>query len=475
MFKRTSIAFTVMAIGIGVILLSRGMMVSSVSAQSSQARSAADTQIFLPLINLGYPVNPLWRFGVAPAVHSVSDYPLPSLAAMRFGWYSNWSVTPNAPRPVGMEYAPVVRLKQWKYTDATHATWTSGICVGCAYAQPYTYTLTTPASQIQAAAVAQPGMTWFIGNEIERIDWNTGMQDEILPELYAQAYYETRNLILGYDSTAKIGIGGLIQATPIRLEYLDRVLAEYQSRYGHSIANDVDIWNVHGFILNEQRDVWGADIPAGFTQNTGTIFDWHDNRDFVGHGWPLIVAMRQWMATNGLRDKPLYINEYGVNMPDVQSAFGDWFSPVNVRNYFMYPSFNYFLNQTNPSTGYTVDGNRLVQRWMWYSLDGDPTAYNGNLFNNQTLQIASLGNYWAQYVQALPSGSVKPYTPQSSSPRASVSAAPVTHVDCGGKQPVRLLYYEPSPPNFNLGEMGKSRQLVSAPRLMREETICPPK
>jgi hypothetical protein len=100
----------------------------------------------------------------------------------------------------------------------------------------------------------------------------------------------------------------------------------------------------------------------------------------------------------------------------------------------MYPSFNAFLNQTDTSVGYPADGYRLVQRWNWFSVDydlgicdtdGEYIEYaGGSLFhsglgpsnppNNCSFPaqgITALGEYWKQYVQSLPIGSVKPYAP----------------------------------------------------------------
>jgi len=38
---------------------------------------------------------------------------------------------------------------------------------------------------------------------------------------------------------------------------------------------------------------------------------------------------------------------------------------------FMYASFDYFTTATDDDLGYPADGNRLVQRWAWYSLNDD--------------------------------------------------------------------------------------------------------
>ena len=43
------------------------------------------------------------------------------------------------------------------------------------------------------------------------------------------AYHELYTLIKGADPTARLAIGGVIQATPLRLEYLTKVWNEYRA------------------------------------------------------------------------------------------------------------------------------------------------------------------------------------------------------------------------------------------------------
>jgi hypothetical protein len=83
----------------------------------------------------------------------------------------------------------------------------------------------------------------------------------MLPELYAHACYELHHLIKNADPTALVAIGGVVQPTPLRLEYLDEVLAEYQGRHG--MMTPVDVWNIHNMIVREKScdthpdDCWG--------------------------------------------------------------------------------------------------------------------------------------------------------------------------------------------------------------------------
>jgi len=87
------------------------------------------------------------------------------------------------------------------------------------------------------------------------------VQDNLLPELYARAYHHLYTLIKGYDATARIGAGGIVQPTPLRFQYLDRVLAAYRAAYRQTLP--ADLWNVHSYILREitADDPWSSVIP----------------------------------------------------------------------------------------------------------------------------------------------------------------------------------------------------------------------
>jgi hypothetical protein len=86
----------------------------------------------------------------------------------------------------------------------------------------------------------------------------------------------------------------------------------------------------------------------------------------------------------------LIVSEYGIPMP-VDYGFG----PERVRR-FLYGTFDFFLSASDPELGYSPDGNRLVQRWCWYSL-ADTEYPTGNLFDPQTFQMTPLGQAWREY------------------------------------------------------------------------------
>ena len=259
------------------------------------------------------------RLGAGSITSSLTGY---DIAQLNMGLHLNWTVQnpPPAGLPAGVEHIQVVRVHQQKVGD-----WNS------AYVVPYTYTVSPPLTQIATIANALPGSLWLIGNEIDRRDHSTGGQDEMLAELYVTAFHEIRNTIKTADGTARIGIAGIIQATPLRLEYLSLIWDEYFNKYGYSMGDDIDVWNVHGFILREIRNDWGADTPPGFGDANGflnpssvstAVAAHHDIDAFqkLIQGGSVtyqsknynLEGFREWMASHGERNKPLLVSEYGI-------------------------------------------------------------------------------------------------------------------------------------------------------------------
>jgi hypothetical protein len=156
----------------------------------------------------------------------------------------------------------------------------------------------------------------------------------------------------------------------------------------------VDVWNVHTFVLREERDSWGVSIPPGFDEvQQGTLWEIedHDNLDLVHQQ---IVDFRRWMVKHGQRNKPLIVTEYGVLMPE---EYG--FPPESVAD-FMQRSFDLLLTTSDPEIGYPADDNRLVQRLLWYSLS-DTNYPTGNLVDPITGALTPLGQAFAEYANRL--------------------------------------------------------------------------
>jgi len=165
-----------------------------------------------------------------------------------------------------------------------------------------------------------------------------------------------------------------------------------------------------------------------------------------------MVAFRGWMRQHGYRDKPLYITEYGTLAPYYDGSF-DWdgsvFDEARARD-FMYATFDYLLTASDPDLGYPADENRLVQRWLWYSLD-DTRDYGGALFDPYTLNMMQLGRDFAAYTSAISPAvdlfavDVGQVSPVPFSPTATVTVtlqarvANVGNVACGQPVTVRFM------------------------------------
>jgi hypothetical protein len=231
---------------------------------------------------------------------------------------------------------------------------------------------------------------WIVGNEPDCI-W----QGNSTPDQYARVYHEVYTTLKAADPTCRVTIGGIVQATPLRLQWLDAVLARYRALYGRPFP--ADLWNIHAHILREQRGSWGCEIPPGIDASAGMLWEIedHDRRDlFAGQ----IVRFRQWMADRGQRDKELIVSEYGILMPD---SYG--YDAERVRSFMLY-TFDYLTTAVDAATGYPADGNRLVQRWAWYSLNDrrfeGHTSWS-HLFDPTSKAITALGLAYAGYVTPL--------------------------------------------------------------------------
>jgi hypothetical protein len=240
---------------------------------------------------------------------------------------------------------------------------------------------------LEAAVAAMPGALWLIGNEPD-VQW----QDNVTAERYAEHYHDLYAQLKELDPTCQVAIGGVSQPTPLRLGYLDRILDAYQERYGEPMP--VDVWNVHNFILREERDSWGIGIPPGMPANSGELYEITDH-DNMAIFRKQIVDFRRWMAGRGQRDKPLIVTEYGILMP---SDYG--FPPDRVER-FMIDTFEFFRTATDPALGLPDDGNRLVQRWCWFS-QADARYPTGDLVVPETGELTPLGNAFRDYALTTP-------------------------------------------------------------------------
>jgi hypothetical protein len=341
--------------------------------------------------------------------YGATGVPINSFAGtnqLKAGWYLNWSLSENPVRPGGIEFAQVIFVHQ----KMACGDFYNRDRVTCPYAQPLDYVHSGDQASIEAIAKARPGSVWLIGNEMDRLDWkycevatnpcppdkvkHTG-QSEILPETYARAYHDLYAILKTADPTARVAIGGLIQPTPLRLQYLTIVWDTYKSLYGQDMP--VDIWNIHTFILREVLNDYGAEIPPGLPGDP-TKGEYADNDcTHIDKGIfdKNLRAFRQWMKERGQQEKPLYITEYGilyyhqVNQKDCKINFKDEKLVVD----FMLFTFDYYMNTKDCNLGYTADECRLVQRWIWFSLD--------HLYQpGSTLPVVSIANPYSSLLNS---------------------------------------------------------------------------
>lgn len=239
---------------------------------------------------------------------------------------------------------------------------------------------------IAQTIAAHPGSFWLIGNEPDVI-W----QDNATAEEYAAAYHDIYAYIRERDPSARIGAGGIALPTPLRLAYLDDVLRIYRERYGESLP--ADLWSVHLFILREEKDSWGIDIPPGMAPTTGQLYEIEDHGD-VELVKAYVTDFRDWMAANGYSDKPLAVTEFGILLPE---DYG--FPPAFVQNY-LSETFTYFLTATGKN-GLATDGGRLVQYAFWYSLYDEGAYPTGNLYDAQQGVLTPLGQAFIRFTDDL--------------------------------------------------------------------------
>ena len=324
------------------------------------------------------------RYGV-----SAPSSTRPWLPVIGAGWHVNFTQTGNFFD--GSEFVRFVHTYQNKDGQGNYLP-------GYTLSRDGSFNQNTLRGTVNAA----PGSLWFIGNEIERIG-----QDEIFPETYAQAYHEIYHLIKEEDPTASVGIAPLVQITPNRLDYLEKVWDAYAHSYNQAMP--VDVWNAHIYILPEVLPSGApngiASVAMGTTDFSQVIYEsdnnaancgnpndniycWaeHDNMQIFAKQ---VTTMRQWMKDHGQQNKPLVISEFGILYPNewepgnpgagcFQDEFGNCFTPART-NSFMHNAFTYMETTSSPSLGFPADNNRLVQQWLWFSLYSSYVGRASNL------------------------------------------------------------------------------------------------
>jgi len=292
------------------------------------------------------------RAGVGVVHNPITTY---NINSFNLGWYVDWRTPMSPVTPEGMEYYFTIRVKQ----DVLNGE----------YLPTYTVrpSLHYGSGGLGEIVMANPGAVWLVGNEPD-----VETQDRALPEKYAEIYHEVYTFIKDVDETAQVAIGAVVQPTPLRLEYLDRVLTAYEDKYG--IRLPVDVWNTHLYIMREVHDDWGAKIPPGIDADTGRLYSLSQHVG-VEELKNLVRELRVWMKARGYQDKPLIVTEYGALMP-LWFLDDDGVTKENVHE-FLRDATDWLFTATDSGLGYPADGYRLVQRSALWSLDADDTFPEG--------------------------------------------------------------------------------------------------
>lgn len=311
--------------------------------------------VTMPSGNFQIPKEDIFRLGVS-LPHGVNrNY---SLETLGVGWVMDWNARSDASLPSGIEYMQTVNMLNGN--------------------------LLPEVSTLTAIAANRRGSTWLISNEPD-VRW----QNNVEPEVYAQLYYQAYTAIKNGDPTAIVVAGGIAQPSQLRFAYLDMILAAYQSMYGASMP--VQAWHIHNYMLREERDSWGVDIPPGISANTGVMYGVDDSGNIAAFK-SQIYAFRRWMADRGYGGLPLIVSEYGIPMPP------DYGFELDRVSEFIREVWYFFYTATDQGIGNPADGGRLVQRWCWFSL-GVEKYPAGNLLIPPAGDWTPLADVWRSMVQ----------------------------------------------------------------------------
>jgi len=387
--------------------------ISWTSIGATPAASTAPVQTSLPSSGAADPA-PNCRYGATALSAAQRNW----LAPLGAGWYLDFTTRLAQPVP-GVEYAQVLNVRQQKK--------------GCTYLNGYFVDPPLTNSDLGALVAAQPGALWIVGNEPDRgpnpENCLDTVQGDTYPEIYAQAYHDIYYFIKTRDVTARVGIAGLVEVTPGRLQYLDKVWQAYQQRYQATIP--VDVWNMHLYILPEvQPDgtpngianvALGTDPALAIRESDNNpsrcadpgVYCWAEHDDLSIFAQQ-VVAMRTWMQQHGERDKPLILSEYSQLYPFtdyddpvnptqcfLQDEYGKCFTQARVTNFFNRTS-DYLETATSAELGYPLDDNRLVQQWMWFSVNNSTVGYVSNLVKNNLATLTQIGEAFRNVVASRP-------------------------------------------------------------------------
>jgi hypothetical protein len=329
----------------------------------------------------------LWRWGLSGMPDPATNW-LPDVLAMGIRWYSNWGFKPAA-GATGVEFFPMA-LRSWSPTDeCSTATSESDGSIMLSRIASNTY---------------PNGTTWLVGNEVG-LSADSSNNQIWTPAEYARRYRKCYRLLKGIEpanSTVaarnfKVAFGGVLPpcsgcytgGATNGTDWVRKVRAAYLAAYGEAMP--VDVYNIHLYgppPTNLSPAPCGTSNYQGYLYLTGGV---NDFRTAMANEW-------------GARDKALIVTEIGVR-ETVSMA-----SSVCHMTYMI----DFFNSAASPTIGNTTDGNRLVQRWAWFT-DVTPPYANSSYYgftnlwvNNQPGVRTLLGNRYADRAYATPTNTPAP-------------------------------------------------------------------
>lgn len=211
-------------------------------------------------------------------------------------------------------------------------------------------------------ATNNPSRKWLFMNEPDVYG-----QARRTPQQYATEYHDFYYGIKGVNSTAKIYAGGITQASPQRIRWMQEMVDHYESTYSEDFP--CEGFHIHTYLMPEGYgpgvgEAYGVSNPTS-DLNVNSIQEnddwWWANASFkdINIMREYILNFRTWMANNGHQHKPLIVSEHTALL---------YMSPVYLIPY-MNDTLTLFLNGTDETYGCSNDNFHLIQEFAWFCIN----------------------------------------------------------------------------------------------------------
>lgn len=331
---------------------------------------------FFPVVVQADLYTPKQRFGLGVN----GEHSNQALKNLNLGWEMNWGYK-RYNNFSEIEYAPMIGVSAGFNEFTSYKEFKSKILE----------------EKVNNPQITAAGTAFLIGNEI-------GLRVASGGEDYpAAAYVDKLKKYIGYITRLetelgvdlKIAFGSVIPGFDVHIkrknpeelvngvEYAQSVISQYQQKYG--TKPPVDIFQVH---------------PYNFL-TTATNFDKFKNQ---------ITAYRNFMKRNGYQDKELWITEWG-NLDDESQQSETTFAKGMD---YMVKTVDWLWSSKDANLGMPSDGNRLVQRWAWFTfIKGDNRSWRFTylLDASDNLSLNSLGKKYQSLIFDISNGITPTDTP----------------------------------------------------------------